>query len=299
MTARPPSASAVPPSAPAVPRLRTPGSVRLGAAADRLGAYLSALRASWRTPVGDTQPDGEPGRPTLIGGRRPPAGPLAGQRGWFARGSPALDAVGTPVAGLVRRLARSTVAQALILAAAWWAEADPQFAILLGCAHDDGAPPLRLAALLRLVLEPFDIELRRRRRRDPLVPAAACSSPAPGRDRPARADGDRAAAARPGCPSRSRSSRRRPRPARSRCSTPSPGTCGRTVRRRVLLRGPAGVGRRDLAAPGRAGGRALAVGAAARRRAQAPRAPARRAAGRPGGRARGAGWGRDDGPLVA
>ncbi len=45
-----------------------------------------------------------------------------------------------------------------LVAAAWWSEADPQLAIVLGCAHDDPARRHASAALLHLVLEPYGLE---------------------------------------------------------------------------------------------------------------------------------------------
>ena len=50
-----------------------------------------------------------------------------------------------------------TDGEELCVAAAWWADADPQFAILLGCAHDDGGRRYASAGLLALVLEPFAV----------------------------------------------------------------------------------------------------------------------------------------------
>jgi ATPase family protein associated with various cellular activities (AAA) len=45
-----------------------------------------------------------------------------------------------------------------LAAAAWWSEADPQLAIVLGCAHDDSARRYASAALLHRVLEPYGLE---------------------------------------------------------------------------------------------------------------------------------------------
>jgi hypothetical protein len=47
----------------------------------------------------------------------------------------------------------------LLIAAAWWAETDPQFATVLGCAHDDGSRRYPSAAILRLVLAPFGFDV--------------------------------------------------------------------------------------------------------------------------------------------
>ena len=47
-----------------------------------------------------------------------------------------------------------SVGEEAMVAAAWWADADPQVAALLGCAHDDGNRRFASAALVRLLLEP-------------------------------------------------------------------------------------------------------------------------------------------------
>jgi len=136
--------------------------VWLGAALEPLGVaiggYLSALRASWRTDPAVAQPDADPDVLTLMAavGLRP--GPSAVQHAWFDAGLAAMDAAGTPVAGLVARLGLDRGA-ALTLAATWWAESDPQFAVVLGCAHDDAGRRHATAALLRLVLEPYEVAL--------------------------------------------------------------------------------------------------------------------------------------------
>ena len=81
------------------------------------------------------------------------------------------------------------------MAAAWWSEADPQFAIVLGCAHDDGARRYASAALLRLVARAVRARCTRRggRRRPAGHPRRAGARL--GRNRAAAADADRAHAA--------------------------------------------------------------------------------------------------------
>jgi len=59
-----------------------------------------------------------------------------------------------PLGGIAAALALST-GEELLVSAAWWAEADPQLAIALGCAHDDSARRYASAGLLRLLLEPW------------------------------------------------------------------------------------------------------------------------------------------------
>jgi hypothetical protein len=58
--------------------------------------------------------------------------------------------------GLAARLELSIGEQALA-AAAWWAEVDPQFALVVGCAHDDAGRRQPSAGLMALVLEPFGV----------------------------------------------------------------------------------------------------------------------------------------------
>jgi hypothetical protein len=68
-------------------------------------------------------------------------------------------------AGSTGELARTSEAlglsqgEELLVAAVWWAERDPQFAAVLGVAHDDGSHRYATAALVRLLLAPFDIEV--------------------------------------------------------------------------------------------------------------------------------------------
>jgi len=62
-----------------------------------------------------------------------------------------------PLTRISAALGLSTGEEALV-AAAWWSEADPQLAIVLGCAHDDASRRYASAALLHLLLEPYGIE---------------------------------------------------------------------------------------------------------------------------------------------
>ena len=84
----------------------------------------------------------------------PPAVEIASARELLATRAPARSRGSTTALGL------STGEEALV-AAAWWAEADPQLAIVLGCAHDDAGRRHASAALLRLVLEPYGLNRRR------------------------------------------------------------------------------------------------------------------------------------------
>ncbi|MDI2131692.1 ATP-binding protein [Yinghuangia seranimata] len=70
------------------------------------------------------------------------------------------------------------------VAAAWWAETEPQFAVALGCAHDDAARRYASAGLLRLLLAPYGLRLPaawedgdRLVRGGVLAPGAGCDGP--------------------------------------------------------------------------------------------------------------------------
>ena len=116
-------------------------------------AYLERLRAAWQL---DGQAAGaEIERIVASVGVRPEPGraALAEVRSLLAT----KPSSGDRLAELTSALGLSP-GEELLVAAAWWAEADPQFAIVLGCAHDDGARRYASAALLRLVLEPFGVD---------------------------------------------------------------------------------------------------------------------------------------------
>ena len=177
-----------------------------------LGVYLEQLRALW---------DGRRGQVTgaEVGAdrrRRSARGPSPTEEArrevaaLLAREPPTDD----PLARARRPRSVSTTGEELLVAAAWWAEADPQFAILLGCAHDDGARRYASAALLRLVLEPFGIAAPRRRSttRGALVRGGAARA-GRRRGRTSAAHADRAARPRRRCPPR-RCDRSSPAPAR-------------------------------------------------------------------------------------
>ncbi|MGY1617353.1 AAA family ATPase [Geodermatophilus sp. SYSU D00691] len=132
----------------------------LTALSQALGLYLSGLRAAWS--AGDHH-DGAPGSDAEIArlvaavgiSPRPSAADLRAFRSLAEVVSrPAQDPFGR-VAGCLGL----DLGERLTVAAVWWAETDPQFALLLGCAHDDGASRHASAALLRLVLGPFAVRL--------------------------------------------------------------------------------------------------------------------------------------------
>ena len=189
------------------------------------------------------------------------------------------------------------------MAAAWWAESRPAVRGRCSAARTTTAPAaMPSAALLRLVLEPFGIDVPPALDDAARSSASACSSQAPARasrcgSRRPRAlvlAGGVAGAARPP---------RRPPPERldALLARRSPATCARGAPGAVVLRGP-GVARPARRwPPRRARGRARPVGAAsapaaelrllARLRLALPVVPAERLAE--------LAWAADDGPLVA
>jgi hypothetical protein len=69
--------------------------------------------------------------------------------------APASDLPPLPTAGLLHSIvihAGLEPGDEAVLAAAWWATVDPQFAVLLGCVHDDAARRFPTLALLALLL---------------------------------------------------------------------------------------------------------------------------------------------------
>jgi DNA polymerase III delta prime subunit len=121
-----------------------------------LGAYLERLQSVWTSPTAGGHGAGaDVGKVVASVGTRPEPGPEARAhvRSLLASMPPDGDplARATEVLGLTR-------GEELLVAAAWWAQSDPQFAILLGCAHDDGGRRYASTALLSLVLEPFAVE---------------------------------------------------------------------------------------------------------------------------------------------
>ena len=117
-----------------------------------LRAYLERLRELWSVPGDDsvqrviaaTGALADPDAPTR----------QAAQRSWEAAA-----AVSEGPLGLLSRGLRLSPGEELLAAATWWAETDPQFAIALGCAHDDGARRHVSIGLIGLVLEPFGIDV--------------------------------------------------------------------------------------------------------------------------------------------
>ncbi len=135
----------------------TPGGGRLRLGLEvlcvALGAYLERLQSVWTAAASREHAAGaDVAQAVAAVGARPEPGVAAQRdvRAVLAQSTPPDD----PLARLSDTLGLTT-GEELCVAAAWWADADPQFAILLGCAHDDGARRHASAGLLRLVLEPF------------------------------------------------------------------------------------------------------------------------------------------------
>jgi DNA polymerase III delta prime subunit len=137
----------------------TPGGGRLRVDLEvlcvALGAYLERLQSVWTASASREHAAGaDVGRIVAAVGVPPQPGAEAQRhvRALVAQSQAPDD----PLARLCDALALTT-GEELCVAAAWWADADPQFAILLGCAHDDGGRRYASAGLLRLVLEPFAV----------------------------------------------------------------------------------------------------------------------------------------------
>jgi hypothetical protein len=120
-----------------------------------LRVYLVQLRAAWTRP-GNRGSDSPELVEILAGiGARPD--PSVAERTLveelLAR---ARNQRHGPLARIVEALELDPGDESLV-AAAWWADADPQLAVALGCGHDDAARRYASAPLLRLVLEPFGV----------------------------------------------------------------------------------------------------------------------------------------------
>ncbi|HET8606915.1 MAG TPA: ATP-binding protein [Gaiellaceae bacterium] len=259
-----------------------------------LRAYLGRLRALWATP-GDRRAD-EVERLLVAVGTTPvpePEQPRALER-LFAASASQPGGLGRIVAaaGLGR-------GEELLAAAAWWAEADPQLAAVLGCAHDDAARRYASAALVRLLAAPYGIVAPGALDDEgPLVRfGVLCAGAGAGgalTPTPTARDLLAGTAPRPFEPGRRMPTRLEPtRDALARHLRAGRGGT-------VLLRGPVGAGRRALAAAAvRAAG---LVAVAAERPAGELRLLSATGAGvpvLPAAAAADLGWSRADPPLIA
>jgi AAA+ superfamily predicted ATPase len=117
------------------------------------GGYLARLRETWAA-VPDDGAGSDVARLLAGVGMAPVASD--DDRAAFAKAVDAMTTADGRFARLGDVLALD-VGERLVVAAAWWADADPQLAVVLGCAHDDGGRRYASASLLRLVLAPFDV----------------------------------------------------------------------------------------------------------------------------------------------
>ena len=115
-------------------------------------SYLMQLRRRWNTPAAN-EVDVELTR--LLGGVG--VGPAPSDQ----EVERVAELLATPASGPLPRISAalglSTGEEALV-ASAWWWEADPQFAIVLGCAHDDATKRYATAAIVHLLLAPYGID---------------------------------------------------------------------------------------------------------------------------------------------
>jgi hypothetical protein len=115
-------------------------------------SYLMQLRRCWNTPAAN-EVDVELTR--LLGGVG--AGPAPSDEEVQRLAELLAAPASGPLPRISAALGLSTGEEALV-ASAWWWEADPQLAIVLGCAHDDAAKRYATAALVHLLLAPYGIE---------------------------------------------------------------------------------------------------------------------------------------------
>jgi hypothetical protein len=116
-----------------------------------LRSYLNHLQALWSAP-GEPQLDEIERLLVAVGVRAATDGHDAARLLHSSEDGPSL----------LRRISQRTglsLGEEALVAAAWWSDADPQVAALLGCAHDDGNRRFPSVGLLRLLLEPRGIEL--------------------------------------------------------------------------------------------------------------------------------------------
>ena len=244
-------------------------------AATRLTPTSSVLRIALRrlprgacgSLWGDAGERGRRGRPA----HRPPASDraaAAGGRRRRARCARCCDGRRRrdPLADVIARARRSRRARSCSSRPRGGPRPTRSSRSLLGCAHDDGARRYASAALLRLVLDAVrDRAPARRRRRRRRSCAAACSSPAPAPTGPLALT----PTARRCCSAASRAAARRRAdspPARLR-ATPGDALARHLRGERAAsccCAGPAGVGRRALAAAAARAAGLVPIGGAAR-----------------------------------
>jgi hypothetical protein len=119
-----------------------------------IDGYLRRLRVAWQQAGGADTGAGNADVARLLAGIDPPGPPDADAAEEFRHAT--RTAATTGRLGLVAGALALDEAGTLTVAAAWWADADPQFGVALGCCHDDGSRRYPTAALLRLLLGGFD-----------------------------------------------------------------------------------------------------------------------------------------------
>ena len=260
-------------------------------------AYLEHMRALWA----DADHAGHAASPDVqrvvaaVGARpRPSTQDRARVRTVLAQEAPE----GDPLRRIVAALGLDR-GEELLVAAAWWAQADPQFAILLGCAHDDGARRFASTALLRLVLEPFGAELPATVDDGSPLVRWGVVEPGAGASEPLELTATARLLLGGGLPRQLDAPTPTPERLRAWADALARHLAGPDAGGTVLLRGPAGIGRRDLAARAASAAGLVAVGGGpaaelkllARTRIALPVVPA--------AEVEALGWSAADGPLVA
>jgi AAA+ superfamily predicted ATPase len=205
-----------------------------------LRAYLVRLQESWAAAAGASDVE----RVVAAAGARadPSADELATARSLLDRARAVADGPLAAIAGALELSAGDEV----VVAAAWWAEADPQLAVVLGCAHDDGARRYPSASLLRLALEPFGVAVAPAVDDGGVLVRGGVVEPGAGSTNPIRLTGTARLVLARGTPTPIRTGDAPPRRlAALRAALVRHLESGRGGI--VLLRGPTGVGRRALA----------------------------------------------------
>jgi hypothetical protein len=126
--------------------------IHLAVLSDAVQGYLVQLRRRWDAPAVDGL-DGEISRLLAGVGSSPVPSHEEVER--------VADLLSARADGPLRRISEAlglSIGEEALVAATWWADADPQLAIVLGCAHDDTARRYASASLLHLLLEPYGIE---------------------------------------------------------------------------------------------------------------------------------------------
>ena len=258
-----------------------------------LRAYLRTLRDAWSQPGSTAAPEIE-GVLAAVGARPDPTGDER------RRASALLRRVTAEAGGGLARIVEALdldLGEECLVAGAWWAEADPQLAVALGCGHDDAARRHASAQLLRLVLAPFGISVPPAVNRAGALVRFGVIEGAPGADEVLRLTPTArlVLAGTPLPPLRVPAPPARHARARAALAAHLASDAAGVV----VLCGPAGVGARALAAA--AARDAGLVPLAGGRPAPELRLVARLRAGLPvvaAGEAGGLDWGPEDGPLV-